>query len=314
MTGHGGAEARRRPEVHFTPPANWLNDPNGLVVLDGVYHLFYQHNPETPVWGNLHWGHATSTDLLHWDHQPVALAPDEIGQIYSGTAVVDHDDTAGFGAGAVVAVFTHAAADGQHQSLAVSTDGGTTWTKHAGNPVLRSPDGLRDFRDPKVLRWTGADGGGGGAGGERWWAMVLAVGSELWLYRSDDLQTWSRSSTLALLDPAEPTVLEVPELVRVPVEGTSRPDEAGGAWRWVLIVSVLPGGPEAEPRWVGWLPVTFDGLTVTPIGAPTLRRLDEGPDIYAPMAWDGDADDGSDGRAPILIGWMNEAEVPANGT
>ncbi len=298
MTGRPAPGAR--PEVHFTPPANWLNDPNGLVVLDGTHHLFYQHNPVAPVWGNLHWGHATSTDLLHWDHQPVALAPDEVGEIYSGSAVVDHGDTAGFGAGAVVAVFTHAANDGQHQSLAFSTDGGTTWAKHAGNPVLRAPEGHRDFRDPKVLRWVGADDPDGD-GTDGWWLMVLAVGPDLWLYRSDDLRDWTRTSTLALLDPAGSTVLEVPDLVPVPVEPGA---DGHRARRWVLIASVLPRDPEGGRRWVGWLPVEFDGLSLTPSDTAGLRRLDEGPDLYAPMVWDA-----ADGLAPILIGWMNEAEI-----
>ncbi|MEM9134814.1 MAG: glycoside hydrolase family 32 protein [Actinomycetota bacterium] len=282
---------RPRPSLHFTPPANWMNDPNGLVEVDGTYHLFYQHNPDGVGWGNLHWGHATSQDLLTWDHRPVAILPDEVGQAFSGSIVVDHDDTAGFGPGALVAAYTQHLDGLQRQSIAHSLDG-DTWTPYPGNPVIEGSTDTADFRDPKVLRHTSPTG--------EWWTMVLAVGTEVWLYRSDDLRAWERTSTLAVPTPWPGAIVEVPELVAVPVEGS---DELV----WVLIVSFIPPaepgrGTRSVPGRVRWLPVTFDGLRLAPRGDATDSLiLDGGRDFYAAMAWAGD-----DERPPIVIGWMDE--------
>ena len=141
-----GADEPFRPQYHFSPATGWMNDPNGLVYYDGEYHLFYQYNPDDIVWGPMHWGHAVSTDLVHWEHLPIALYPDEVGNIFSGSAVIDWENTAGFGkeatsalsAGAsVVAVFTHEHNGRQMQSLAYSTDKGRAFTKYEGNPVLQ---------------------------------------------------------------------------------------------------------------------------------------------------------------------------------
>lgn len=148
-----------RPQLHFTPPAKWMNDPNGMVFYNGTYHLFYQHYPDSTVWGPMHWGHATSRDLIHWEHKPIALYPDSLGWIFSGSAVADVSNTSGFGKDGnvpLVAIFTHhnqkiekeGRNDYQYQSLAYSLDEGITWTKYEGNPVLKNP-GIRDFRDPK---------------------------------------------------------------------------------------------------------------------------------------------------------------------
>jgi fructan beta-fructosidase len=148
-----------RPLFHFTPDSMWMNDPNGMVYFDGVYHLFYQHYPDSTVWGPMHWGHATSTDMVRWDHQPIALYPDELGYIFSGSAVVDYNNSSGFGTNdnsPLVAIFTYhnpvfekeSPLKTESQGIAFSLDKGKNWTKYNGNPVLLSP-GIKDFRDPK---------------------------------------------------------------------------------------------------------------------------------------------------------------------
>ena len=152
---------KHRPQFHFSPEANWMNDPNGMVYFEGEYHLFYQYYPDSNVWGPMHWGHAISTDLNHWEHLPIALYPDSLGYIFSGSAVYDKNNTSGLGTedkGPLVAIFTHHSpkieSTGsdlfQYQSIAFSNDSGRSWTKYAGNPVLENP-GIRDFRDPKVI-------------------------------------------------------------------------------------------------------------------------------------------------------------------
>ena len=139
-----------RPQIHFTPAKNWMNDPNGMVYADGTYHLFYQYNPQGNDWGNMSWGHATSPDLIHWTEQAVALTRDALGDIFSGSAVIDKDNTAGFGANAMVALYTSAGSDGkQQESMAYSTDGGKNFTRYSGNPVIKNNDD--NLRDPKVF-------------------------------------------------------------------------------------------------------------------------------------------------------------------
>jgi fructan beta-fructosidase len=201
-----------RPLVHLTPPTAWLNDPNGLVYVDGEYHAFYQHHPADDVWGPMHWGHAISRDLIRWQHLPVALAPDELGTIFSGSAVVDHDDTAGFGAGAMVLIFTHHTDELERQSLAYSVDRGRTWTKYAGNPVLQDEAAGRDFRDPKVFRYRGTDG-------QRCWIMIVAAGRALRLYRSENLRAWTYLSSFGDGQPDHLGVFECPDLFELPVDG-----------------------------------------------------------------------------------------------
>jgi len=279
-----------RPAYHFTPPAHWMNDPNGLVFHQGVYHLFYQHHPHSSVWGPMHWGHATSTDLLRWQHQPIALAPDHIGMVFSGSAVVDHGNRAGLGppgSQPLVAAFTHhdmaaekaGRIDRQHQSLAVSLDGGRTWVPHAGNPVLPNP-GLQDIRDPK-LRWLPE---------RQRWTMALACGDHIRFYSAPDLQTWTEDSRFG--GPgigAHGGVWECPDLFPL--------TSADGRTRWVLLVSLTPGGPNggsATQYFVG----DFDGWRFTPDDAQT-RWLDFGPDNYAGVTWSG-----VDDRA-LFIGWMS---------
>lgn len=265
-----------RPHVHFTPPQGWLNDPNGLVHVDGTFHLFYQHHPHDTTWGPMHWGHATTTDLLSWTHHPVALAPDERGEIYSGSAVIDTDDTAGLGPGTLVAVFTHHRDGVEEQSLAWSHDRGETFTKLPG-PILEAPPGEVDFRDPRILRR-------GVPGPE--WVMLLAVGPAVWLLGSDDLLGWVHTGTVAGIVP-EGGVCETPELMRFDVDGSEI---------WLLVVAVGDGAP-AGGSGVRAVVGHFDGATFTPTGEPFW--VDHGPDFYAPQAWS----DAPDGRR-IWIAWM----------
>ena len=158
-----GYDEPYRPLIHYTPAKNWVNDPNGMVYVDGVYHLFYQYNPQGNEWGNLSWGHATSTDLIKWKEQPVALTRDELGDIFSGSAVYDKNNTAGFGTSTIVAIYT-SSGQYQQQSLAYSTDG-QTFTKYTQNPIIVNST-EPDFRDPKVF-WHEES---------QRWIMALAMG------------------------------------------------------------------------------------------------------------------------------------------
>ncbi len=220
-----------RPQIHFSPQKGWMNDPNGLVYHNGVYHLFYQHNPNEPVWGPMHWGHATSKDLVHWKEQPIALYPDSLGTIFSGCAVVDKDNTAGFGKDALVAIYTNhshelekAGSDKfQTQSIAYSNNNGKSWTKYAGNPVLKNP-GIRDFRDPKVMWYEPS----------KKWIMTLATLDHITFYSSADLKNWKEESKFGKGIGAHGGVWECPDLV---------PMYDNGKKVWLLIVNLNPGGP-----------------------------------------------------------------------
>lgn len=273
-----------RPCYHFSTPVGWLNDPNGLIYLDGEYHLFYQHYPYDTVWGPMHWGHAVSRDLRTWEGLPIALAPDEHGMIFSGSAVVDHANTAGFGAGAMVAIFTQDQGGRQAQSLAYSADRGRTWTKYAGNPVLPPPPDTPDFRDPRVF-WY--DEGGAGH-----WVLLLAAGRSIWIYRSPDLKTWAKTDEVGGRG-ASGGVWECPDLVELPVDGSPET-------RWALMVSVQQGAPaggSGQQYFVG----DFDGERFTPAEDDDVKRwADYGADFYAAQSW---------GEAPsgrrVWLAWMN---------
>ncbi len=274
-----------RPQFHFSPPANWMNDPNGLVYLDGEYHLFYQYNPNATVWGPMHWGHAVSRDLLNWQYLPVALAPDDLGNIFSGSAVVDKTNTAGFGPNAMIAIFTHEQNGAQRQSLAYSTDNGRTWTKYAGNPVLNAPGALKDFRDPKVF-WY-AQGGGGH------WVMLVAARDRILFYTSPDLKTWSPSGEFGPGFGTTYGVWECPELQELPVDG-------GPQTRWLLAVGVGSGAP-ASGSGVQYFVGDFDGQKFTSLApASSVLWADYGADFYAAQAWN----NVPGGRA-VWLGWMN---------
>lgn len=308
-----GYDEPHRPRFHFTPPSMWMNDPNGLVFYAGEYHLFYQHYPEDTVWGPMHWGHAVSRDLVHWRHLPVALAPDSLGYVFSGSAVVDWHNTSGFGVGALpplVAVFTYhdperaEAGTGDHetQGIAYSTDRGRTWTKYEGNPVLPNAERRRDFRDPKVFWHEGT----------KRWVMVLAVRDHVELYGSPDLKRWSWLSSWGERWGAHGGTWECPDLFPIQVEGSSET-------KWVLIQSLNPGGPQGgsgTQYFVG----DFDGrsFTLDPSFAETLQHqravwLDQGRDDYAGVTWSDVSE--SDGRR-IFIGWMSNwdyaMEVPTH--
>ena len=190
-----------RPQFHFTPPAKWMNDPNGMVYFKGEYHLFYQHYPDSSVWGPMHWGHAVSKDLVHWQQLPIALYPHSLGCIFSGSVVVDEKNTSGFGKkgseSPLVAIFTYHNFDGekaktndfQSQGIAYSLDKGRTWTKYAQNPVLKSPN-IRDFRDPKVF-WHAAS---------QRWVMTLAVADRIRFYVSKNLKDWTLGSEFGAVE------------------------------------------------------------------------------------------------------------------
>lgn len=282
-----------RPLLHFTPPTGWLNDPNGLVHLDGEYHLCYQHHPDSTDWGPMHWGHAVSTDLLTWTDLPIALEPDDNGTVYSGSAVVDHAGTAGRGPGALVACYTQCAPGAQVQSVATSVDRGRTWQPLATNPVLRPPPGTDDFRDPKVIRY--------GQGGRAHWVMALAAGDGVLLYASDDLRRWEPAGRFHPEAGRPHGVWECPDLFPLDVEGTGRR-------RWVLVAGAAeaaPAGGSGTRYWTG----DFDGVTFTADGPA--RWVDHGADFYAAQSWS----DTPDGRR-IWLAWMSNwayaSRVPAD--
>lgn len=275
-----------RPVYHFSPAYGWMNDPNGMVYKDGEYHLFYQYNPYGSMWGNMHWGHAVSKDLVHWEHLPVAISPDALGTIFSGSCVVDKDNTAGFGAGAIVAFYT-SASDRQVQSMAYSLDNGRTFKKYDRNPILTST--VRDFRDPKVL-WHEESGK---------WVMILAAGQEMQIYSSPNLKDWTKESSFGQGQGAHAGVWECPDLIELPVQGTELK-------KWVLICNINPGGPfggSATQYFVG----TFDGKTFTNESPATTKWMDWGKDHYATVTWS----NAPEGRT-IALAWMSNWEYANN--
>ena len=269
-----------RPLYHFTPQYGWMNDPNGMVYADGTYHLFYQYNPYGARWGNMHWGHAISKDLVNWEYQPTAIAPDKLGAIFSGSAVIDHDNTAGFGKGAMIAIFT-SAGDRQTQSIAYSLDGGKTFTKYEGNPVLTDAN-IIDFRDPKVF-WHAPS---------KQWVMSLATTQTITFYGSKNLKEWTRLSEFGEGLGGHGGVWECPDLFPLTYEGKTK---------WVLFVSINPGGPNggsATQYFIG----NFDGKTFTPDTIDYPLWLDYGRDNYAGVTWSNVPI--ADGRR-LFIGWMS---------
>ena len=274
-----GNREKFRPTYHFSPLYGWMNDPNGMVYKDGEYHLFYQYNPYGSKWGNMSWGHAISQDLVNWKHLPVAIAPDALGTIFSGSAVVDFDNTAGFGAGAIIAIYTQNS-DRQVQSIAYSTDNGRTFTKYENNPVLTSE--ARDFRDPKVFWYENT----------KRWIMVLAVGQEMQIFSSLNLKDWIFESRFGEGQGAHGGVWECPDLFELPVEGTN--DK-----KWVLLCNLNPGGPfggSATQYFVG----SFNGKEFVNESPSKTKWMDWGKDHYATVTWS----DAPDNRR-IAIAWMS---------
>jgi fructan beta-fructosidase len=280
-----------RPQFHFTPERNWMNDPNGLVYHQGVYHLFYQYYPDDIVWGPMHWGHAVSSDMLHWEHKPIALYPDENGFIFSGSAVVDTHNTTGFGTAdnlALVAIFTYHDIEGeqagktdfQTQGIAYSLDNGDSWTKYKDNPVIRNTV-VRDFRDPKVF-WNEK---------EELWTMLLAAGDHLQIWNSPNLKEWEQVSEFGKNQGAHGGVWECPDMFPLQVDGT-------GETKWVLLISINPGAPNGgngTQYFIG----DFDGKTFTSDQAEN-RWLDFGRDNYAGVTYNN-----TPNKERIFIGWMS---------
>lgn len=280
-----------RPVYHHTPAYGWMNDPNGMFYKDGVYHLYFQYNPYGSMWGNMHWGHSTSTDLTHWNYEGVALAPDAWGAIFSGSCVVDKENTAGFGKDAVIAFYTSAKpspwGDVQSQSMAYSLDNGKTFTKYEHNPILTSTE--RDFRDPKVFWYAPG----------KHWVMMLAVGQHMEIYSSVNLKEWKKESEFGAMQGAHGGVWECPDLVEVKVEGTSQK-------KWVLICNLNPGGPfggSAAQYFVG----SFDGKEFVNEYPTQTKWLDWGKDNYATVTWS----NAPEGRC-IALGWMSNWQYANN--
>ena len=277
-----------RPQVHFSSQKNWINDPNGMVFYKGTYHLFFQHHPESTVWGPMHWGHAVSKDLIHWKQLPIALYPDSLGYIFSGSAVVDYKNTSGFaknGKVPLVAIFTHHDPKGekekrndyQNQSIAYSLDEGSTWIKYAGNPVLKNP-GIADFRDPKVMWYEPG----------KKWVMTLATKDRITFYSSTNLKDWKKESEFGNDMGAHGGVWECPDLFSLNDKGKTT---------WVLLVNLNPGGPNkgsATQYFVG----DFDGNKFTSVNTDT-KWIDYGPDEYAGITWC------NTGKRKIFLGWMS---------
>jgi fructan beta-fructosidase len=284
-----------RPAYHFSPAKGWMNDPNGLVYIDGEYHLFFQHYPDSTVWGPMHWGHAVSKDLVHWDELPIALFPDSLGYIFSGSAVYDAANTSGLGSTAtppLVALFTYHDMEGekaktidfQTQGLAFSLDKGQTWQKYEGNPVLKNP-GIRDFRDPKITQVTQADG-------KSTWVMTLAARDRVHFYESANLKEWTFLGEFGKNEGAHGGVWECPDLLSM-----TAPD---GSQKWVLLVSMNPGGPQkgsATQYFIG----DFKQGVFTPDDT-MIRWLDYGPDNYAGVTW---ANLPKEQNRTLWIGWMS---------
>ncbi|MEM9075751.1 MAG: glycoside hydrolase family 32 protein [Bacteroidota bacterium] len=280
-----------RPQFHFSPKEKWMNDPNGLVYHDGVYHLFYQYYPDDIVWGPMHWGHAVSDDMMHWEHKPIALYPDEHGLIFSGSAVVDSSNTSGFaksGEIPLVAMFTYHLMEGeksgrddfQTQGIAFSLDNGDTWEKYEGNPVIGN-SGIRDFRDPKVFWHEETEQ----------WIMVLVAGDHAKFYTSSNLKDWKYVSDFGKRQGAHGGVWECPDLFPLPIEGAEEQ-------KWVLIVSINPGAPNGgsgTQYFIG----DFDGKRfVSDQKKP--KWLDYGTDNYAGVTYNN-----TPNNERIFIAWMS---------
>ena len=280
-----------RLQYHFSPEEKWMNDPNGMVYHKGIYHLFYQYYPEDIVWGPMHWGHAVSKDLIHWEHKPIALYPDEHGLIFSGSAVVDKQNTSGFGTlenPALVAVYTYHLMEGeqagrkdfQTQGIAYSLDNGDTWVKYEGNPVIGN-DGIKDFRDPKVMWHQPSES----------WIMTLVAGDHAQFYSSKNLKEWKKTGEFGKDKGAHGGVWECPDLFKLIVPGSEEE-------KWALLISMNPGAPNGgsgTQYFIG----DFDGNTFT-TDQTDIKWLDWGTDNYAGVTYSNEPNNDR-----IFIGWMS---------
>lgn len=286
-------ETKYRPAFHHTPLYGWMNDPNGMFYKDGVWHLYYQYNPYGSKWQNMTWGHSSSTDLTHWKHEPIAIRPDGLGAIFSGSSVIDHNNTAGMGKDAVIALYTSAGTS-QMQSMAASSDNGMTFQTYPANPILTFES---EARDPNMF-WNDETGE---------WNLVLAhaLDHEMLFFTSPDLKEWTLQSSFGKGEGSQDGVWECPDLFKLPVDGTNES-------KWVLICNINPGGPfggSAIQYFIGdWDGKTFTSDTDANGKIPT-KWLDYGKDNYALVCWS----DAPDNRR-TAIGWMSNwqyaAEVP----
>ncbi len=263
-----------RPIYHHTPAYGWMNDANGLVYKDGEYHLYFQYNPYGSKWGNMHWGHSVSKDLVHWTHEQPAIARDTMGHIFSGSCVVDHNNSAGFGKDAIIAFYTsHKNLPGNHQRqqqcIAYSLDNGRTYTKYEGNPVLTPFDGLENFRDPKVF-WYAP---------QNKWVMIVSADKNMRFYESKDLKKWNYMSEWGAGYGPQPNQFECPDFFEIAVDGNAQHK------KWVMIVNINPGfvyGGSGTMYFVG----QFDGHKFTCDTAPNdVKWLDWGKDHYATVTY-----------------------------
>ena len=273
-----------RPVYHHTPLYGWMNDANGLVYKDGEYHLYFQYNPYGSKWGNMHWGHSVSKDLVHWEHLAPAIARDTLGHIFSGSSIVDQENIAGYGAGNILAFYTSASdKNGQIQCLAFSKDNGRTFTKYEKNPILCPADGLRDFRDPKVFRYEPEDK----------WVMIVSADKEMRFYDSKNLKDWNYMSSFGEGYGVQPCQFECPDMVELPVDGDLNRK------KWALIVNVNPGcyfGGSATQYFTG----NFDGTKFSCDSQPNVTKwLDWGKDHYATVCFS------NTGERTIAVPWMS---------
>lgn len=280
-----------RPQFHFSPEKKWMNDPNGLLYFKGIYHLFYQYYPDDIVWGPMHWGHATSKDLMHWKHHKTALFPDKLGYIFSGSAVVDVKNSSGLGTlknPAMIAIFTYhnietekaGGINTQSQGLAFSLDEGETWSKYEENPIIANPN-LKDFRDPNVF-WNAET---------NLWNLVLVAGDHAQFYTSKNLIKWTFEGEFGKENGAHGGVWECPNLFKIKV-GNSNEE------KWVLLISINPGAPNGgsgTQYFIG----DFDGKNFKTTQKET-KWIDNGTDNYAGITYN-DAPD----NKRIFIGWMS---------
>ena len=259
-----------RPVYHHTPLYGWMNDANGLVYKDGEYHLYFQYNPYGSKWGNMHWGHSVSKDLIHWDHLDPAIARDTLGHIFSGSTVIDKNNSAGYGKDAMIAFYTSASDEhGQIQCMAYSTDNGRTYTKYEKNPILTPFDGLKDFRDPKVFWYEPAQK----------WYMIVSADKNMRFYSSTDLKNWEYLSQFGEGYGVQPNQFECPDFIQLPVDGDKN------KMKWVMIVNINPGCPfggSATEYFVG----DFDGKEFhCDTDKSVTKWLDFGKDHYATVCF-----------------------------
>ena len=273
-----------RPVYHHTPLYGWMNDANGLVYKDGEYHLYFQYNPYGSKWGNMHWGHSVSKDLVHWEHLAPAIARDTLGHIFSGSSIVDQENVAGYGVESILVFYTSASdKNGQVQCLAFSKDNGRTFIKYEKNPILCPADGLRDFRDPKVFRYEPEDK----------WVMIVSADKEMRFYDSKNLKDWNYMSNFGEGYGVQPCQFECPDMVELPVDGDLNRK------KWALIVNVNPGcyfGGSATQYFTG----DFDGKKFSCDSQPNVTKwLDWGKDHYATVCFS------NTGERTIAVPWMS---------